>query len=164
MKVVFLDLDGVMNSGWYARDRRNYVVKEQGNIFKEIDPQAIKVLNDFCKETDAKIVISSSWRTTAYADNVLERAGFKGKVIGITPHIEGKYVLRGNEIYAWIKQNINLLEVDYSSNFKQYVIFDDDGDMLYWQRHHFFQTDTISGLTPNIAYRAKRFLLSQKNL
>ena len=38
-----------------------------------------------------------------------------------------------------------------------YVIIDDDSDMLLWQANHFFQTDSYSGLTPNICYRIKRY-------
>lgn len=164
IRIVFLDLDGVMNSLFYFRDRKNQTISERGKIFSEIDPEAINILNDFCEETDASVVISSSWRNYAYAENVLEKTGFAGKVIGVTPTLTENYTFRGNEIYAWMKENSDILGVDYVNDFKQYVIFDDDADMLYWQRNHFFQTDTTTGLTRNIAYRAKRFLLSQVNL
>lgn len=161
MRIVFLDLDGVMNSGNYFEHRRWDVVTDPkyGNDFREIDPKAIETLNEFYEETNAKVVLSSSWRSSAFEDNLLEKCGYKGEVIDTTPHLNCRYSVRGVEILAWLKEN-----TDNYSDFKQYVIFDDDGDMLYWQRNHFFQTTFESGLTRSITYRASRFLLSQRNL
>lgn len=164
MRIVFLDLDGVMNSGWYMRDRKKLVVESMGEQYREIDPQAIETLNEFIEETGAKVVLSSSWRRRAYDEQILQKCGFEGEVIDVTPTLRGQSVLRGNKILQWIKDNTEMLGVKYYADFKQYVIFDDDGDMLLWQRNHFFQTDFVSGLTHNIAYRAKRFLLSTVNL
>ena len=48
MKVIFLDFDGVItthDSKW------------------KIDMNKINIINDICDKTDAKIAVSSSWRT-----------------------------------------------------------------------------------------------------
>ena len=42
-------------------------------------------------------------------------------------------------------------------DFYNYVIIDDDSDMLLNQQEHFFNTDYYSGLTHNTCYRIKRF-------
>jgi hypothetical protein len=43
-----------------------------------------------------------------------------------------------------------------------YVIIDDDSDMLLHQAEHFFLTDNYSGLTPNTCYKIKRYLTKDK--
>ena len=58
---------------------------------------------------------------------------------------------RGNEIDIWLKNSERYKDTDY-------VIFDDDSDMLLWQQKHFFKTDNYSGLTPTTCYKAKRYL------
>jgi hypothetical protein len=56
---------------------------------------------------------------------------------------------RGVEIQCWIDDN--------SFN-GRYVIFDDDSDMMLWQTEQYFQVDGYCGLTPNLIYRAERYL------
>lgn len=53
-KIVFLDIDGVLNSVRYDRVR----TEEQGNI----DETRLPLLKQLIDETHAKIVLSSSWR------------------------------------------------------------------------------------------------------
>ena len=165
MNICFLDLDGVLNSQiYYMSDRFK---KGDSNSMLEyhlnqIDPVAIGFLNEFVEETDCKIVLSSTWRHTAFEDRVLYHAGFKGDVIDVTPSLRGTGIVRGNEILRWIQDNKELLGY-YHSDYKSYVIFDDDSDMLLWQKDNFFQTDPYSGLTFNTTYRATRFLETIKN-
>lgn len=58
MKIIFLDIDGVLNSVMY----------ENSDLFKEdnpdtlIDMSRVKLLADIVKETGAEIVLSSTWR------------------------------------------------------------------------------------------------------
>jgi histidinol phosphatase-like enzyme len=65
MNVIFLDFDGVLNHQlWYKRrmdevDTESIVSKYP---FYEFDPESIKRLNRIVKETNSKIVVSSSWR------------------------------------------------------------------------------------------------------
>ena len=54
MKVVFLDIDGVLNSVAFDRERTN----GQGNI----DKTRLPLLKQILDETGALIVLSSSWR------------------------------------------------------------------------------------------------------
>ena len=54
MKIIFLDIDGVLNSEKYDRNR----TEEQGNIDKTRLPPLKKLVD----ETGALIVLSSSWR------------------------------------------------------------------------------------------------------
>lgn len=54
MKIIFLDFDGVLNSDKYVR---NY-----GSFGLIIDPSRMKLLKDIVDATEAKIVLSTSWR------------------------------------------------------------------------------------------------------
>ena len=87
----------------------------------------------------------------------------------------GVYTIQISAANLWNIDSINLF-LDYNEAnwvFDGYAILDetfnqttngnvplsvdDDGDMLLWQQHNFFQTDNYSGLTPNICYKIKRF-------
>lgn len=56
MKIIFLDIDGVLNSDMYEANRTD---KLNDN---SIDPSRVKLLADLVKATDAKIVLTSTWR------------------------------------------------------------------------------------------------------
>jgi hypothetical protein len=161
-KTIFLDIDGVLNSQLYLVSTRSEGAVRSFN--DDIDPVAVGFLNGLCRDTNAKVVISSTWRlnrTLEEMSDILVSRGFAGELVGMTPDMrKGKYgdcILRGNEILAWIKENRLLIGADYY-DYKHYVIFDDDSDMLLWQNENYFRVDPYVGLTPNVCYRAKRFL------
>jgi hypothetical protein len=159
MKIIFLDIDGVLNNQlWY--------VKTQGQHRKQfdLDPDNIKYFNSIIEKTQAYVVLTSTWRlgrTNEECQNILNAAGFAGQVLDLVPDLRrgdiGKYVLRGNEIYAWMKNHETLVGAPYHE-YKNYVILDDDSDMLYWQRNNLILIDPYVGLTPNSAYRAIKIL------
>lgn len=153
-RIIFLDIDGVMNSiysqrGLYSDD---LIETECGDLSKN----AVKNLNTLIDETGADLVLSSTWRL--FGDDVfgiLNNAGIKGNFIDRTPKISSAHSLRGNEIYAWMKDNAAALGCEYYQ-YHDYVILDDDSDMLYWQRDNFINVDPYSGFTERDAFRAKQ--------
>ena len=167
MKIIFLDIDGVLNSQlWYLRIRNGETSchDDVGLHNRNIDTTAVKFLNTLIDETGAKVVITSTWRlgrTIGELQSILESAGFVGEVIGKTEDLRygsgGESILRGNEILHWIKSNEALLDC-YYNDFKSYVIIDDDSDMLYWQRNNFVQTDGYVGMTPTTIFKSKKIL------
>lgn len=163
MKVIFLDIDGVLNHEAFYKERYENRNGETGweHPYSEIDPNAVSNLNNLCDETGAKIVISSTWRKSGleYCKDVLEKMGFTGDVIDITPSHESRF--RGLEILDWVKSNEELIGDRYY-NFTEYVILDDDSDMLYWQRNNFLLIDRFVGLTMGDVFRAKRILNNGK--
>ena len=64
MKVIFLDIDGVLNSYEYFDKIENLNVQ---GIEREIDVNKIKLLKRAVDETKAKVVLTSSWRYTKKA-------------------------------------------------------------------------------------------------
>lgn len=172
--IIFLDIDGVFNcqlhynsKQWISyRDAKKSLRKsvKKGDITdleyyqSQICRERIGWFSELCKETNSKVVISSTWRigkTVAYLQQIMNYCGGDFEIIGKTEHLGYE---RGIEISKWLKDNIN--EENYGCkyfDFYRYAIIDDDSDMLLNQANHFFQTDTYSGLTPSICYRIKRF-------
>jgi hypothetical protein len=148
MKIIFLDIDGVLNSGDNLISLN--VLKEEdsdqhGQFF---DDRCVRYLKWIIQETGAYIVISSSWRLAGLQamKQLWEDRKLPGFVSDITPRSfinkEGErasYYCRGEEIAAWLKQN-NL------NDGNEWVILDDNSDMLEDQLNNFVQTNTRIGL------------------
>ena len=150
MKVIFLDIDGVLNSKDFFNKR-----KERGGKHHQFDPECVKLLNDITDSTNALIVISSSWRVVHDFDELtklLHDVGIKGKIIGKTERLDifdyGP-APRGVEIQDYLNRKKLI---------KNYIILDDDTDMLYSQRQHFFNTSWETGLTRELTNRIIKFL------
>lgn len=160
MKIIFLDIDGVLNSAaWFKRRKGKELDKDNFHF----DPEAVKELNKITDETGAKIVLSSTWRKNRSLESLRElfqNVGITGELIDKTPvlYFKGpnggqRSVPRGVEIKEWLEQS------DLKPHlFRSYVIIDDDSDMLYNQRDNFFNTDWDFGLGPSMRYRIINFL------
>ncbi len=152
MKIIFLDFDGVMNTGqWYRQLDENAKSDAYATVF---DPNAVANLAKIIEATGADIVISSSWKAmglTTMREMWKERR-LPGRVIGITPtYIDNEMLLnadlsnmdfhhgRGEEIKGWL-----LL---HGKEVSHYVIFDDIDDVLPEQEAHLIQTDPEVGIS-----------------
>jgi hypothetical protein len=167
-KIVFLDIDGVLNSELYHKSARYVDCAEEDakDWFKrsivDIDPEAIQFLNNLLASTGAKVVITSTWRRSSTQEELqrlLNARGFTGEIISVTPVFNSDTHVRGNEILCWVNNNRELLGC-YYYEFRNYVILDDDSDMLYWQKDNFILVDGYVGLTPKNCYKAVRILNS----
>lgn len=135
MKIIFLDFDGVLNS------IENVIADVDG--FVELCPVRCKIVARLCKESGAKIVVSSSWRTGHTTESLLrlladEHPSFAclaPHVIDITTRSCNGH--RGSQIAEWLKAHPEV---------GVYVILDDDSDMLSEQRPAFVQTSMSRGI------------------
>ena len=172
--IIFLDIDGVLNCQLFYDSKQFKDYKEAKKTLrksvkaKEIErmeyyssqicKQRIGWFNDLCKDVNAKVVISSTWRmgkTIEELQEIMNYCGGTFEIIGKTIHNGFE---RGTEIAKWLRDNIN--KETHGCNyydFYRYAIIDDDSDMLLNQANHFFQTDNYSGLTPSTCYRIKNF-------
>lgn len=108
LRVLFLDIDGVLNSSNYFRREAGEVDGRGLEAYEgaQIDPFAIERLNRVIDATCAEVVISSAWRlggSLGSIQRVLRARGFKHRVFCKTPVLlEG---LRNNEIQKWLDDN-----------------------------------------------------------
>lgn len=97
MKIIFLDVDGVLNASFTE------------GIFKNgrtgLDPKLVTIWNTIPERVECKVVLISTWRLIPYWRNILRDAGVKGEFIGRTPYLKGMTVPRGSEVHAWLKEN-----------------------------------------------------------
>lgn len=146
--IIFLDIDGVLNSKIYYETLN----KERTTRHDDICPERLKWLNKLCLETDSLVVITSTWRIGKSIEELRKIFFDCGSTFYILDKTKVTGYERGTEISLWLEENRHI-------KFKNYVIIDDDSDMLLEQQQHFFQTDNYVGLTPNVCYRIKRFLM-----
>lgn len=151
MKVIFLDIDGVLvNRASFQLPR---TPSDRGSV-STAHPDCVAALNKIVKATGAQIVISSVWRLFLWPDirGVSEAWGLVGTIRDRTPDLNS--VERGVEIQAWISDFERKREA-----LESFVILDDDGDMVHL-KHRLIQTSFEQGLTVEEADRAIMLLLS----
>lgn len=130
LKLIFLDIDGVLNSLEFQRS--NPQINDMCTAH-DIDRKAVDRLKKLLELTDAKIVISSSWRMIRSLDRlhcIFAKFGIEyTKIIGVTP---ASSKCRGDEIQQFIDK------WEYGQDIESFVILDDDGDMgeLYHRLVH----------------------------
>lgn len=119
MKIIFLDIDGVLNSRAYDR-KRNW--DEQ----TDIDETRLPLIKEIVDATGAKIVLSSTWRQ--YWDRDTNRCDEDGlyinktfgkfglSIFDKTPDL-GIATVRMDEISKWLK--------DTDEEIESFVIIDD---------------------------------------
>lgn len=168
MKIIFLDIDGVLNVIPQGHDHF-------GAIFHK---HLVDNLAYIIENTGAKIVISSTWRFSGLQimQEMWSQRELPGEVIGITPFLRNEKdatesVERGYEINDWITTNV-LRKLN--NELFSYVIIDDDNDMLTEQQENFVRTfgnhkhpdkvDYGYGLTRICAEKAIHILNNRKKL
>ena len=158
--ILFLDIDGVLNSEDYAN---LYTEKEWDNltyIERHIDDKAVQLINYICDNTKAQVVISSTWRcgrSIEQLQNILDFRGATFKIIDKTPEHDISY--RGYEIDAWISKNRSKDKDGNYFEFTNYAILDDDiEDMLIKQKDNIFKINRFTGITRKDADRIVEFL------
>lgn len=167
MKFLFLDIDGVLNTGCYQESLMGSgqsFIDEDGALF---DPNAVENLRTIIDKTSAKIVLTSTWRMNGIdvMREMWERRKMPSYIYGITPHSITRFAdidthnewskhvtgCRGMEVNEWLQRNTK------GSN--AYAILDDENDFLMCQANHIVLTNPYDGLTKEIAERVTEKLL-----
>lgn len=162
-KYLFLDFDGVLNTGRYAKLMAREGIDpfdEFGAIF---DSEAVANLKHIVKQTDCKIVLSTTWRNEGIMRmrELWKARNLPGEIYSMTPILlSSSYqdAMTGEmmglpqrdakplEIYAWLYKNTGK---EY-----RYVILDDEDIFFPKQQEHLVLTDEYEGLTERKAQRA----------
>jgi hypothetical protein len=143
-KVLFLDIDGVLNH------RAMYVPSRHGS---PLCPAAIARLRHVVERTDCRVVLSSTWRFVDHFVAQLRAAGgFPNPhedwhTVQMRGRVENGIIIpdpRGAEIAEWLSRHPATT---------RFAIVDDDADMLPDQAVHFVQTSFDTGMTDDHARR-----------
>jgi hypothetical protein len=146
MRILFLDMDGVMNNPG------DYVAGSPLLPPGPINAEALKLLQSFVVEHELEVVISSTWR---FASNKEEMEGLLGLSLhedwctGDSPHS-----FRGDEVREWL--------TNHPCDDLQYVILDDSADFHVDQL--FVNVFGHIGLSKRDLDFASRLLLTQSSL
>ena len=130
MKVVFLDIDGVLNSEDYVYSYREYGIA--------IDPTRMVLLKQIIDETNAKIVLSTSWREHwEKTPNECGKIGlqinsifsqYNLEILDKTPNLRTR---REQEIWYWLNKHPQV---------KNFIVLDDMFLCAEFLDGHFIKT------------------------
>lgn len=168
LKVIFLDVDGVLNS-----ENDLMIYREKNNItgsilYDAVEDRPLSLLKEIVETTGAKIVVSSSWRIgcdrsgkeSIFGSLLYDKLEHRLKnhdmeIYDITPSIEGTNIQRGDEIRAWLSKN----------PVQNFIILDDDTDMCeFLHTEHFIKTTYKHGLTEELKNKAITVLNERKEM
>lgn len=157
-KIIFLDIDGVLNSMDYfeqTKDCKGYT---------EINPEKVKLLKEIVDRTGAEIVLSSTWRDLGkrknepehpmytYLTDTLKEYGME--IVDHTPYIK---LDRPKEIKAWLDnqkdKDIQFVSLDDDFPIQKY---DEVGIGIHLVRTCFYEKD--GGLRSEHVEKAVRIL------
>lgn len=133
-KYLFLDVDGVLNHEHWYEELHKKGKDSPPFPFSCFDPECVGRVNEIIEKTGAHLVISSSWRLDKCLSETLTKVGLCSE-FDVTPSWRDtvyykKFKCRGDEIQDFLNKHPH----------SNYVILDDDNDMLDEQRDHFVRT------------------------
>lgn len=143
LHLVFLDIDGVLNSERMA-----------DVMYGGLETDCVTRLNRITADPDVQVVISSSWRKHYGVTEIYDQlrvAGFNGRIAGHTPALDNK--TRGEEIALYLRT----FPARYLRPITSIVVFDDDEDISPLS-HRLVRTDYKFGLRDQDIDRALAIL------
>ena len=161
-KVIFLDIDGVLNSNFWNEDHQREI-----SDGKYIDIEKVKLLSELVKKSGASIILHSGWRfwfdedaqpTRSEAKYLTELLKSEGMIVaGMTPDLTTEEIrkskrfsaVKADEILTWLKDHPET---------ENWVVLDDLE--LNNEKIASFQvmTDAEQGLTEEDVERALKIL------
>lgn len=135
MKVLFLDIDGVVNCATTSQRHRGFI---------GIDPVMAFRVGKIVLDTGCEVVLSSSWRLSPDARDEVAKQVYK--FIDVTPDLQGK-TDRGCEITAWLEKHPEVT---------RHAILDDNTD--FHADQPLFKTSWATGITDEIAKEVTDYL------
>lgn len=166
-RYVFIDFDGVLNTERHHSELVSSGQKCSDQYGPLFDPVAVGNLKRIVDETEAEIVIISSWKLEG-VERMMELWKVRkmpGVLAGCTPDcISGMDLLninledpaavanlagKGNEVKQWLKENAPKKTDGY-----RYVILDDVPDFLPEQKENYIQISPVVGITAGDAKKA----------
>jgi hypothetical protein len=149
MKVIFLDIDGVLVTNRYLSGLEQQALPwRDAHGHALFCPKCVANLETLIRRTGAAVVLSSSWRYQLKdAAGITAFFGSRGVQIDIidrTPRVDlpgneiSRWASRGHEIKAWLEANPQVM---------RYCILDDDPYILPEQHPFWVRTTWQYGFT-----------------
>jgi len=161
MNIIFLDIDGVVNSDSFYIDsplfERGFDVQTALEIFKQspellIDKKLLGHVKELSSILDASIVITSKWRFFCGKDDFLRMFDFHGwsnaPIIDLTKDLRSEGKCRGDEVQLWLDTH----------SVNDYVIIDDIDD--FHRGQNFFKAHINYGFTKECLQQAVNMMPS----
>ena len=128
MNIIFLDIDGVLNSSRYfskiANIKNNFYKDDKHDLnsiedkvnyhMLDINEYNINILKSIIENTNSKVVITSSWKFMGIFNNIVSR--LIGLGIPIIDKTIDKGINRGEGILNYVKEH----------NVNNYIVIDDE--------------------------------------
>lgn len=163
MKVIFLDIDGVLNSNFWNDTHQREI--SDGTL---VDEEKVMLLGQLIRNTNAKVVLHSGWKFWFDSEIkplrkeaerlicILAKEGIK--VDGVTPDHTTEEIrkskkfslVKASEIFAWVSQYDNI---------EKWIVIDDLDLHNEEIRNHQILTDASIGLTAENIREAELLLL-----
>lgn len=151
MNIIFLDIDGVLNT----------------NLNREINPNIVKRLSIFAKSTNSEIILHSGWRfwfgedmrpLNNAAENLQKVLLREGIVLsGKTPNLSDKNIKK-EQTFSKVKAKEILLWLNDHDDIESWLVIDDldlDNNLV---RQHQIQPDLDVGLSDKDIQKTVYFL------
>ena len=161
MNVIFLDIDGVLNSKYW-----NETHEEEISEGKLVDEGLVKNLGKLIEETEARIILHSGWKYW-FDENIqplrieaihLKEVFWKNgiSISGVTPDLASDEIkltkkfskVKADEILSWLKDNPT----------EKWIVLDDLDLHNEIVAEHQIKTDANTGLTDLDVNRAREML------
>jgi HAD domain in Swiss Army Knife RNA repair proteins len=109
VKVLFLDMDGVINSDRFMRRthvRRSLVPKfSEAAFLAMIDPDAVALVNEIVDRTGCAVVSSSAWRTIWNPERLTKMLRAQGGTFTVSSKTPVTPESRGRQIASWLERH-----------------------------------------------------------
>ncbi len=139
MKVIFLDIDGVLNSDQTPNPR---------NFPYIIDPVLLARFQKLVRDTAAHVVLSSTWRVDPVG--LLAAKYYNVPFDDVCPDMPN--APRCEEMQVWLRNHHDAT---------RYAVLDDDDDCL--DELPLFQPSSKTGLSPEMAKAVEEFLAGRSD-
>ncbi len=160
MKVIFLDIDGVLNSATFMKQNPNML----------IDEQRVILLSKLVHQTNAKVVLHSGWRFRF--DNLMQPQTDEAKYLCKLLHKHNIYLydktpdlstpeIRKTQKFSLVKAKEIMTWLGCHGDVNAFVVLEDlDLDNLLVRAHQIKTNNLASGLSENDIESASNILNS----
>ena len=162
MKIIFLDIDGVLNSDSWNQEHKNEI--KNGFL---VDIEKISLLSKLIKTTKAKIVLHSGWRfwfdknispirnESAILIKLFKHSGIE--IYDLTPDLTTEEI-RKKQKFSLVKADEILLWLKNHEDVSSWAVIDDldlNNEIIL---NHQVRPDRKIGLSPNDIKKALKLL------